>query len=234
MAYGGTVNPPRNRKGEAGNPPPTGARASALPDAGSVGSGCRVPQQRERGEVCGAGHRSVHRGEPRTPQPATGRTHEGTAGVSCRCGRCDGDAASHADGRGEGDLRQAQGHGGDGIRGDQGGVGIPALPSARITRRRGRVDFGVHGVESEAAVCPGRGMDGSWRTRSGAREGTGATRASISGAPITDEGPRSPSETRWRTLVRATKRERSQQAACFAPLWISRSSSHEADSDRLR
>ena len=32
VAYGGTVNPPRNRKGEAGNPPPTGARASALPD----------------------------------------------------------------------------------------------------------------------------------------------------------------------------------------------------------
>ena len=34
MAYGGTVNPPRYRKGRAGNPPPTGARASALPDGG--------------------------------------------------------------------------------------------------------------------------------------------------------------------------------------------------------
>ena len=32
MAYGGTVNPPRYRKGGAGNPPPTGARVSALPD----------------------------------------------------------------------------------------------------------------------------------------------------------------------------------------------------------
>ena len=32
MVYGGTVNPPRYRKGGAGNPPPTGARASALPD----------------------------------------------------------------------------------------------------------------------------------------------------------------------------------------------------------
>ena len=32
VAYGGTVNPPRNRKGGAGNPPPKGARASALPD----------------------------------------------------------------------------------------------------------------------------------------------------------------------------------------------------------
>ena len=32
VANGGTVNPPRNRKGGAGNPPPTGARASALPD----------------------------------------------------------------------------------------------------------------------------------------------------------------------------------------------------------
>ena len=33
VAYGGTVNPPRNRKGGAGNPPPKGARASALPNA---------------------------------------------------------------------------------------------------------------------------------------------------------------------------------------------------------
>ena len=32
VVYGGTVNPPRNRKGGAGNPPPTGARASALPN----------------------------------------------------------------------------------------------------------------------------------------------------------------------------------------------------------
>ena len=32
VAQGGTVNPPRNRKGGAGNPPPKGARASALPD----------------------------------------------------------------------------------------------------------------------------------------------------------------------------------------------------------
>ena len=32
VAYGETVNPPRNRKGGAGNPPPTGARASALPN----------------------------------------------------------------------------------------------------------------------------------------------------------------------------------------------------------
>ena len=34
MAYGGTVNPPRYRKGGDGNPSPTGARASALPDGG--------------------------------------------------------------------------------------------------------------------------------------------------------------------------------------------------------
>ena len=33
MADGpGTENPPCNRKGRAGNPPPKGARASALPD----------------------------------------------------------------------------------------------------------------------------------------------------------------------------------------------------------
>ena len=37
VAYGGTVNPPRYRKGGAGNPPPTGARASALPDGGHLG-----------------------------------------------------------------------------------------------------------------------------------------------------------------------------------------------------
>ena len=32
VAYVGTANPPRNRKGGAGNPPPTGARASAPPN----------------------------------------------------------------------------------------------------------------------------------------------------------------------------------------------------------
>ena len=37
VAYGGTVNPLRNRKGGAGNPPPTGARASALPDTPAAG-----------------------------------------------------------------------------------------------------------------------------------------------------------------------------------------------------
>jgi hypothetical protein len=30
VAYGGTVNPPRNRKGGAGNPPPKGRRAPVL------------------------------------------------------------------------------------------------------------------------------------------------------------------------------------------------------------
>ena len=30
VAYGGTVNPPRDRKGGAGNPPPKSARAQAL------------------------------------------------------------------------------------------------------------------------------------------------------------------------------------------------------------
>ena len=30
MAYGGNVNPPRNRKGEHGNPPPKGACARNL------------------------------------------------------------------------------------------------------------------------------------------------------------------------------------------------------------
>ena len=32
VAYGGTVLPRCNRKGGDGNPPPKGARASALPD----------------------------------------------------------------------------------------------------------------------------------------------------------------------------------------------------------
>jgi hypothetical protein len=30
VAHGGTVNPPRNRKGGIGNPPPTGKRARNL------------------------------------------------------------------------------------------------------------------------------------------------------------------------------------------------------------
>ncbi len=32
VIYGGNVNPPRNRKGVDGNPPPKDARASVLPD----------------------------------------------------------------------------------------------------------------------------------------------------------------------------------------------------------
>ena len=36
------MNPPRNRKGETGNPPPKGARASALPD-GSLGNRLASP-----------------------------------------------------------------------------------------------------------------------------------------------------------------------------------------------
>ena len=42
VAYGGTVNPPRNRKGGAGNPPPKGARASALPDTFPLAKGIRA------------------------------------------------------------------------------------------------------------------------------------------------------------------------------------------------
>ena len=53
--------------------------------------------------------------------------------------------------------------GGNGVRGDQGGAGIPALSSARVTRRRGRMESGVHGVESEAAVCLGVLQD-DWDT----------------------------------------------------------------------
>ena len=46
-------------------------------------------------------------------------------------------------------------------------------------------------------------------------------------------GPQSLAETRCDPLVRATKRERSQPGRLFRSLWISRSSSREADSDRL-
>ena len=42
VANGGTVNPPRNRKGGAGNPPPTGARASALPDIYWIEDGAKA------------------------------------------------------------------------------------------------------------------------------------------------------------------------------------------------
>ena len=48
------MNPPRNRKGGAGNPPPKGARASALPDnfgggaAGNVAYGGTVNPPRNR------------------------------------------------------------------------------------------------------------------------------------------------------------------------------------------
>ena len=57
------MNPPRNRKGWAGNPPPTGARASALPDRGlrcgamSEGrelAGVAMPRPRVEGDDSGS------------------------------------------------------------------------------------------------------------------------------------------------------------------------------------
>ena len=92
--------------------------------------------------------------------------------------------------------------GGNGVRGDQGGAGIPALSSARVTRRRGRMESGVHGVESEAAVCPGGyrmiGIRGSRfrRNRSAAGEGVGDSLGNIfqsyehGGSVSTGGGPR--------------------------------------------
>ena len=87
--------------------------------------------------------------------------------------------------------------GGNGVRGDQGGAGIPALSSARVTRRRGRMESGVHGVESEAAVCLGGyrmiGIRGSRfrRNRSAAGEGVGDSLGNISRVTTTVAGPQS-------------------------------------------
>ena len=52
MAYGGIENPPRNRKGKDGNPPPTGARASALPDKGVTNRFHREPCAGRREASC--------------------------------------------------------------------------------------------------------------------------------------------------------------------------------------
>ena len=85
-------------------------------------------------------------------------------------------------------------HGGDGVRGDQGGAGIPPLSSARVTRRRGRMESGVHGVESEADVCSGRrisGISGSRWSSCGAGTGAGATLEGVAGVTIPPEGPQS-------------------------------------------
>ena len=55
VAHGGTVNPPCNRKGRDGNPPPTSARAGALPD--------RMDRAIEHRKSCPAcrGHRKGRR-----------------------------------------------------------------------------------------------------------------------------------------------------------------------------
>ena len=58
VAYGGTVNPPRNRKGGAGNPPPTGARASALPNAKYYGKRIAAPYGRMKSDL--ASQTAVH------------------------------------------------------------------------------------------------------------------------------------------------------------------------------
>ena len=92
---------------------------------------------------------------------------------------------------------------------------------------------GVHGVESEAAVCPGRRIGGSWRTSSRAREGTRATLASISRVPITAEGPQSLSEGPLGHSCERNQARAVPAGSLCRSLSISRSSSHEADSDRL-
>ena len=69
-----------------------------------------------------------------------------------------------------------------------------ALSSARVTRRRGRMESGVHGVESEAAVCPGRrisGVSGSRWTSCGAGTGAGDTLQGVAGITIPPEQPQS-------------------------------------------
>ena len=45
--------------------------------------------------------------------------------------------------KGRRSIAAAEVHGGGGVRGDQGGAGIPALSSARVARRRGRMESGV-------------------------------------------------------------------------------------------
>ena len=68
MVVGQHVSQATNDKQEVGAGAERVGEGGRYPgQAGGAGSGCRIPQQRERGEVCRAGHRSVHRGEPRTP-----------------------------------------------------------------------------------------------------------------------------------------------------------------------
>ena len=90
-------------------------------------------------------------------------------------------------------------------------------------------------MESEAAACSGRriGSGGSWRTGSDARGDIRAASTSVSGAAITAAGPQSLSEDalghcRERNPARAV-----QPAGRCRSLGVSRSSSHDADSDRL-
>ena len=68
VAYGGTVNPPRYRKGGAGNPPPTGARTSALPNGGKFDRH-QVAAVRERGLPLWSPPRRCRTGLPRSPRP---------------------------------------------------------------------------------------------------------------------------------------------------------------------
>ena len=100
--------------------------------------GCRVPQQGKRGAVRGTGHRAVYRSR-----------------CAPECCGCDGDEASYRL-RGRRSKRKST------VETVFGVIKEVLGSSARVTRRPG-----VHGVESEAAVCPGRRitgvMDELWR-----------------------------------------------------------------------
>ena len=92
---------------------------------------------------------------------------------------------------------------------------------------------GVHGVESEAALCPGRGISGPGGRAVEPAEGTRATRASSSGVPITNEGSQSLSED---PLGHSCERYQARAVPAPQPTSLpvdQPSSSHEADSDRL-
>ena len=82
VAYGGTVNPSRNRKGGAGNPPPTGARVSALPDKRKNMHAARRKSMMGRGSagktaVVGAKDRGTNQISARSVQNTDSETLQG-------------------------------------------------------------------------------------------------------------------------------------------------------------
>ena len=99
VAYGGTVNPPRNRKGGAGNPParprpPRTRRAGRRAPRRRTSPQCAATPAWYRSDAPAARAAAPRRRAPRAPTPYTSAARSTPPMFSGRLGRCSATAAN--------------------------------------------------------------------------------------------------------------------------------------------